>query len=314
MLGAVARFGIPDVLGDRALTAAEIARARELDPDLVHRTLRALAAAGVFTMDGDGRFRNNRLSRVLCGGGLVRARELAVYFASHSNASAWVDFARTLQTGRSAFDRVHGQSVWDWFEAHDDERENFAHTMMGITVRDAPVVAKLAPLAGVKVLCDVGGGRGTLLSEILLRHPHLRGILLESRGVLASARPLFEARGVADRVELVAGSFFESVPAGADAYLMKNILHDWDDGTCGRILATVARAAAPGAKLLLCEAIVPHTSRDPLATWSDLQMIVACEGRERSLDELRALAGDAGFTFVAEHAHPTISVVELVRR
>lgn len=314
MLGAVARFGIPDLLGDRAMSAAEIAGARELDPDLVHRTLRALAAAGVFTMDDDGRFRNNRLSRALCGGGPGRVRELAVYFASHSNASAWVDFARTLQTGRSAFDRVHGTSVWDWFEAHDDERENFAHTMMGITVRDAPVVAKLAPLSGVKVLCDVGGGRGTLLSEILLRHPHLRGILLESRGVLASARALFEARGVADRVELVAGSFFESVPAGADAYLMKNILHDWDDATSARILATVARAAAPGARLLLCEAIVPRTCRDPLATWSDLQMIVACEGKERSLEELRRLAEDAGFSFVTEHAHPTISVVELVRR
>src|SRR5690606_7438687 len=99
-----------------------------------------------------------------------------------------------------------------WFERHDDERENFAHAMMGITVRDAPVVAKLAPLAGVKVLCDVGGGRGTLLSEILLRHPHLRGVLVESAGVLASARRLLDARGVADRVELVGGSFFEEVP------------------------------------------------------------------------------------------------------
>lgn len=314
MLGAVARFAIADLLADGPMTADAIAAARGLDADLVHRTLRALAAGGVFTMDDEGRFANNRLSLALAGGGLARLRELAIYFASHSNASAWVDFARTLQTGRSAFDRVHGQSVWDWFERHDDEREMFAHTMMGITVRDAPVVAKLAPLAGATVLCDVGGGRGTLLSEILLRHPHLRGVLLESPGVLASARRLLEARGVGDRVELVAGSFFDQVPPGADAYLMKNILHDWDDATSARILAVVARAAAPGARLLLCESIVPRNGRDPLSTWADMQMIVACEGRERSLDELRRLGDDAGFSFVAEHAHPTISVIELVRR
>jgi hypothetical protein len=314
MLGAVCRFGVPDVLGDRAMTAEEIASARGLDADLVHRTLRALAAGGVFAMDGEGRFRNNRLSRQLAGGGLARLRELSVYFASHSNAAAWVDFARTLETGRPAFRRVHGTSVWDWFERHDDEREIFAHAMMGITVRDAPVVAKLAPLGGVKVLCDVGGGRGTLLSEILLRHPGLRGVLVDSPGVLASARRLLEARGVGERVELVAGSFFDEVPPGADAYLMKNILHDWDDATSARILSVVARAAAPGARLLLCESIVSRTSRDRLATWADLQMIVACEGRERSAPELRRLGEDAGFAFVAEHAHPAISVLELVRR
>jgi len=315
MLGAVARHGLPDLLGERAMTAAEIASGAGLDADLVHRTLRALAAGGVFTMHDDGRFANNRLSRALRGGVPSRLREFAVYFASHSNASAWVDFARTLETGSSPFERVHGTTVWEWFDAHPDEREIFAHAMMGITIQTAPVIAALTPLEDVAVLCDVGGGRGTLLSEILLRHRHLRGILVESEGVLGSARTVLDGRGVGDRVELVAGSFFERVPAGADAYLMKNVLHDWDDPTCAVILGTVARAAAPGARLFVCESIVERTCREALATWSDLQMAVACkEGRERGVDELRRLGEAAGFRFVREHAHPIISVLEMVRR
>src|SRR5581483_1442669 len=110
---------------------------------------------------------------------------------------------------KSAFARVNGKSVWTWFDEHEDEREMFAHSMMGITVQDAPVIARLYPFHEVKRLCDVGGGRGTLLSEIVLRHPHVRGVLCDAEGVVASARELLAARGVADRVDLAPGSFFE---------------------------------------------------------------------------------------------------------
>ena len=314
LIGAIARHEIADLLEERgALDAAAIAGARRLDADAVHRSLRALAAAGVFRMLENGRFENNRLSRAICGGKVSRSREWALYFSSGSNGSAWLDYARTLETGRSAFARVHGMDVWQWFDAHPDEREMFAHCMMGITVMDAPVLASLYPFAEVKRLCDVGGGRGTLLSEIVKRHPHIQGVLCDGEGVIESARQLLAERGVADRVELVPGSFFERVPSGCDTYLLKNILHDWDDSTARKILGTVRAAMEPGQKLLVCEMLVDAHSRDFISTRVDLHMMVACDqGRERSESELRALLGSAGFRTARVFPFPTVSVIEAV--
>jgi hypothetical protein len=312
LLGAVARHDIADLLEERGpLPAPAIADARGLDADVVHRTLRALAAMGVFVMHDDGRFENNRISRALSSGRLSRSREWALYFSSGSNASAWLDYARTLETGRSAFERVHGMDVWRWFEKHPDEREMFAHCMMGITVMDAPVIASLYPFAEVKRLCDVGGGRGTLLGEIVKRHPHIEAVLCDGAGVIESARELLTGRGVADRVELVAGNFFEQVPPGCDAYLLKNILHDWDDATCKKILSVVRAAMKPGQRLILCEMLVEKGSRHFMHTRADLQMLIACDqGRERSTDEFKALLDASGFRMTRVFPFPTVSVLE----
>lgn len=312
LLGAIARYDIVDFLARRGpSTAEQIARELGLNADVLHRSLRALANMGIFEMSADGTFANNRMSLPLRSGQLSRVREWLLYFSSGSNIASWSDFAETLQTGQSAFKRIHGASVWDWFETHADEREIFAECMMGLTAADAPVIARLYPFGEVQRLCDVGGGRGLLLSEILLRHPQLRGVLQDSPGVLDSARKLIEQRKVADRVELSAGSFFEAVPPGCDAYLMKNILHDWDDETCTRLLRNVRRAAQPGARMILCEAIAERCSRDPLATRADLQMAVVCDnGRERDLGELQALLERAGFRYRRVFPFPTINVIE----
>lgn len=312
LIGAVARYAIPDFLARHGPSSADaIASGLGLNADAVHRSLRALANRGVFSMSDEGEFRNNRLSRVLCSGRLARGREWALYFSSGSNAAAWLDLPRTLESGESAFTRVHGMTVWDWFDGHPDEREIFAHCMMGITVMDAPVIAGLYPFSEIKRLCDVGGGRGTLLSEIVLRHPELQGVLYESPGVIDSARELLAKRGVAGRIELIAGSFFESVPSGCDAYLMKNILHDWDDATCERLLSNVRRAARQGDRIILCESIVDRCSRDVMATRADLQMMLICDnGRERSLEQLSALLGAAGFRRRRVFTFPTLSVIE----
>ncbi|MGH7434056.1 MAG: methyltransferase [Polyangiaceae bacterium] len=312
LLGAVARHDLVDLLEERGpLDAAAIAVARGLDADAVHRTLRALAAMGVFVMHDDGRFSNNRISRALRSGTVERSREWALYFSSGSNATAWLDLARTLETGESAFKRVHGMNVWEWFDAHPDEREMFAHCMMGISALHAPAIASLYPFEEVKRLCDVGGGRGTLLGEILLRHPHIQGVLCDGAGVVESARELLTARGVADRVELRPGSFFEEVPSGCDAYLLKNVLHDWDDATCKQILRVVRAAMTPGQRLIVCEIVVDRLSRESQGTRVDLQMMIACDqGRERSADEIRALLSECGFRFTRAFPYPIVSVFE----
>jgi hypothetical protein len=311
MVATACRLGLADVLGDKPKSAEELATATQLQVDPLRRLLRALSARGFFRLLPDGRFEHTRLSRVLRGGRLGREREFVLYFNSGSNLRAWSALDHALRTGESPFDREHGVNVWEWFDTHADERELFAHAMMGLTVMDAPALAKLYPFAEVRRVCDVGGGRGTLLSELLIRHSHLDGMLLEGAGVLDSARKLLAARGVLSRVELVAGSFFEQVPSGADAYLLKNILHDWDDVASDRILRTVRSAASSGARVLLVETLVDAHSQSPMETGADLQMMVACSrGRERSADELNALLKRTGFRPHRVFTYPTLGVVE----
>ncbi len=311
LLGAVARYGVADILSAGPLTGDELAARTGTSPDAMHRTLRGLASLGIFVLREDGRFENNRLSRALIGGQVTRTKEWVQYCASQSNVTAWADFERTLVSGDNAFDRVFGMGVWDWFDCHPDEREMFAQAMMGLTVADAPVVAGLYPFGEIETLCDVGGGRGTLLSEILLRHPHLKGVLCDGAGVLESAKPLLEGRGVSARVKLAPANFFESVPSGADAYLLKNILHDWDDARCKVILGNVRGAMKPGQRVLLVEMIVPKNDSTSLGAVADLQMMVVCgNGRERSREELQALLESTGFAPGRVFSSPTVGVVE----
>jgi hypothetical protein len=310
-LGAAARYRIADLLESGPLSTADIAARLGTDPDATHRLMRALATTGVFVMHADGRCENNRLSRALDSNRLSATRDFAEYFASKSNADAWCDFDHTLKTGNGGFGRVHQTSVWDWFDAHPDERETFARAMMGMTVRDAPVVARLYPWKEVTRVCDVGGGRGTLLSELLVRHAHLKGVLCDGPGVIESARQLLARRGVAGRVELVAGSFFERVPAGADAYVLKNVLHDWDDERCRKILGVCRAAMKPGDKVVVVEHLTGRNQTDSFGALSDIQMMVVCDGgRERSREDYRALFEASGFAPGRVFESPTASVIE----
>jgi hypothetical protein len=311
VLGALVRTGVPEALRAGPLSAEQLAERTGLNADALFRTLRAASQQGYFRLRRDGRFEHNSRSRVLCGGRSSCAREFLLYFSSGSNQAAWANFVHALETGRSPFDHVHGMNIWQWFDAHSDERENFAHSMMGMSVADAPVIARLYPFREVQSVCDVGGGRGTLLSELLIRHQHLRGILCESEAVLGSARQLLAARGVLPRVTLSANDFFERVPAGADVYLLKNVLHDWDDERCAAILRNVREAAGGQGRVLIAEALLERYSHDPIAVPADLQMLVACSaGRERSQSEFESLLSKSGFRLKRSFSYPTISVLE----
>jgi hypothetical protein len=270
---------------------------------------------GFFERDATGRYANNRLSRTLRAQERYDVASFARYFGSRSNVLAWADFPETLRSGKNAFERVHGKSVWEWFDAHPVERETFAKSMMAMTLADAPGIAATYPFGEVRRLCDVGGGRGTLLSEILVRHPHLRGVLCDYAGVLESARELLTTRGVADRVELVAGSFFDdgSVPRGADAYVLKHILHDWDDARCIAILRNCRAAMVPGGRLLVIEALVEETSED-YGALADLQMmVVCCDGRERGRAEYEQLLVAGGFRLARVMEAPTpVAILEAI--
>ncbi|MCG3173752.1 MAG: Mitomycin biosynthesis 6-O-methyltransferase [Myxococcota bacterium] len=295
VIGVLAALNIADRLDSGPATARELARLTGVNAGALHRLMRASAAWGVFDLDGEGRFHNNRLSRALKTGAST-ARAFAQYMASASNVHAWAAAAEPVNTGRSAFEHVHGMGIWEWFDLHPHERETFARAMMSLTIVDAPAIVSTYPFHEIGTLCDVGGGRGTLLSEVLLRNPGMKGVLCDAPGVLESAASLLAARGVQDRVTLRQGSFFDQVPLGADAWMLKNILHDWDDERCRKILRVIRAAMKPGQKLLVIESLLEPNGNDEISVVSDVQMLVVCSGGcERSREEYFALFRDCGF-------------------
>jgi hypothetical protein len=297
LLHVVARLRIADLLEEGPQDAAALAARCGASADALGRALRALASYGVFAQRGDGAFENNRLSEALRGGASGSMRDFAEYMGSGSNVRAWADVDRTIATGRNAFERVHGTTVWEWFARHPDEGRTFAEAMGRLTELDAAAIAAGYPWGRHARICDVGGSRGVLLAEILRRHPRPSGVLLDAPGVVALAPPLLAARGVAGRVEVRGGDLFEAVPEGCDAYLLKDVLHDWDDAACGRILAACRRAARPGARVLVVEILVePGGPTMPPGPIVDVQMMtVTCEGRQRSRAELGRLLARSGF-------------------
>lgn len=304
LLRAAARLRLAELLAAGPATVEELAARAGVEADGLRRLLRGLATLGVFALRRDGRFSNNRLSRTLLPEVPISLRDSALYFGSAAQLSAWGALEATLAggggglaggDGPSGFERVHGMTTWEWFDRHPEEQEAFAGTMVGITRLYAPGVASCYPFGEARRLCDVGGGHGDLLAEVLLRHPHLAAVLVDSPGVLATARPFLATRGVLERIELVAGSFFDAVPAGCDVYLLKNILHDWDDERALRILANCRRAMQPGHRLLVVEALVEEDTTRDIGPLSDLQMMVVCGGRERGAGEYARLFAGAGF-------------------
>jgi hypothetical protein len=295
VLGAIAELGVADVLAAGPVDAETLAGRLDVDPDVLHRLLRAAAVMRVVTLLPDGRFRQTRLTRALRSDAPMRMRQWCRYFTLPSTVAAWQDLLGSVRTGRSAFPRVHGRSVWDYYADHPDEGRTFAAAMRAMTTFDAPAVAAAYPWPEAGTVCDVAGGTGAMLSAVLARRPGLHGVLVDVRDVLDEAGPFFAARHLTDRVELVEADIFTSVPATADLYLLKNVLHDWDDEACLRILKTVRSAMPPGARLIVVEQLQERNKPDDFASLTDLQMLIQCDdGRERSATELTDLLRRAG--------------------
>jgi hypothetical protein len=222
-------------------------------------------------------------------------RDWAIYMGSRAAVLAWTDLAESIRTGESAFPRVHGMSVWEWFAQHPDEERAFAGGMRRITEELAPAIVAGYDWPQNGVVCDVAGGVGTLLAAILRKRPDLRGVLVDGPGVLKEADAWLGSQGLRDRVELSAGNIFERVEAQADVYLLKDVLHDWGDEASAKILATVRATMKPGARLVLVEDLQERNEVSPTASLTDIQMLTQCDdGRQRSAGELQKLLEGAG--------------------
>ena len=291
---ALAELEIPEALGTRRRKATEIATEKGLDADALHRVMRYAALHGLLKLDKRGRFRLTRTGRVLLAEHPHSMRPWILYLTERSTMEAWANVTESIRTGEPSFPLTHGESIWSYFEKNPREEAQFAAGMRRITEVDLPSIVAGYPWPESGTVCDVAGGIGTLLTGVLKARPNLRGVLVDGPGVLREAEEHLRREGVRDRVELSEGNFFESVTAKADVYVMKDVLHDWDDERCRTILRTVRAAMPPGSRLVLVETLQEPNAVEPVASFVDVHMLTQTDGgRQRSVAELHALLRDA---------------------
>ncbi|MEX3105428.1 MULTISPECIES: methyltransferase [unclassified Streptomyces] len=313
-VSATAELGVADTLADGPRALAEIAAATDTHAPSLYRLLRAGADIGLFTEHDDKVFELTPLGDTLRTDSPASLRNFAIWTGLPAERYAWAGLADAVRTGHTAFPEVLGKSVWDYLHDHPEVLGVFDRAMTEASRQIiAPVVAAY-DFGRFGTVVDAGGGRGALLAAVLASAPGARGILYDRPEVIASAgQPLRDA-GVAERAELVAGDFFESVPGGADAVIFSNILHDWDDEQSRRILVNAREALAEGGHVLLVEAVLPDRPRpSPTVSLMDLDMLVVAGGQQRTAAEFAALLADAGLKLTRIVPGGHCSVVEAVR-
>lgn len=315
MIAAVVRHGIADEIGDRAVTAAEIATNRDLDPDTVHRMLRSLAEYDIVHLNSVGEFRLTRVGQLLRSDHADGMVPWFNYVDSDATQSAWRDLDAALVSGGSPFVHANGLSLWDWFSAHRQEGDTFGEAMARMTRFELPALLASYPWPRSGVICDIAGGTGTLLGSILQRRPGTTGVLVDYADRFAAAHEHLRELGVDERVRTVSGNMFELIDVAADLYLLKDILHDWDDDSCRQILRTVRAAAPTGATLLIIEQLqLPNVGVFPVSL-VDMHMLTQTDGgRQRSAAQLHELMGEAEFKPGPIYPAATYSLVSATAR
>lgn len=290
-----ATLSIADLLADGPRTSDDLAAATGSQPRALYRLLRALAAAGVLHEDENRTFRLSALGTHLRSDVAGSLHGWASFVGRPYYWNAWAHLAESIRNGENTFRQVYGESVWEYRAKRPEESELFDRAMSSLTGASNAAILEAYDFGVFGTVVDVGGGNGALLAAILDRHPSVRGILFDQPHVAAGARALLAERGLEHRCEIATGSFFDEVPKGGDAYLLKAIIHDWEDAEAEAILHTCRRAMGRGATLLVIEQELGAPNEVPQAKFSDLNMLVAPGGQERTRDEYAALFATAGF-------------------
>ncbi len=298
-LYAAVELGIPDLLADDERSSDDLAEASGADASALYRLLRALASLGILHEADGRRFALTELGQPLRGDVSASLRGWVRLTGRDYFWHTWGNLTSSIRSGENAFRSHHGQSVWEWRAAHPEESAIFDAAMRSTTLAAHGAILAAYDFGRFGTVVDVGGGTGTLLSSILEAHPATRGILLDQEHVVSGAEPVLRAAGVADRCEVVGGSFFSSVPAGGDAYVLKWIIHDWEDEDCVAILRACRQAMAPEAVVLVIERDLGPPNENAVAKISDLNMLVMPGGRERTEEEYEQLFAQAGLRHVS---------------
>jgi SAM-dependent methyltransferase len=307
-----AELGIADLLAGGPLTAARLAQATQAHEPSLYRVLRLLAALGVLTEHDHRSFSLTILGERLRADAPASMRSWALLFGDAGVLPAFEAIIEIVQTGKPGVDIAYGMGPFEFLAAHPDLAQKFQAAMSERTAAFAPSVAAGYDFSPMQTVADIGGGKGTLLAAILQDHRHLRGILFDRPPGVAAAAEVLRAAGVADRCQIVAGDFFQGVPEGADAYLLANVLHDWDDADSVRILDACRRAMAKDGRVLIIERLIPHDPADAMPVLlSDLNMLILTGGQERANAEYGQLLAKAGLSLAkVQPIAPPYGVIE----
>lgn len=295
-----ATLGVADLLVDGPRGVEELASATEAHADALYRLLRALAAAGVFHEDDERRFCLTPIGEGLRTDVPGSLAGWAAFVGRPSYWGAWGHLLHTVRTGENAFEALNGVDVWTYRSEHPEERAAFDAAMTSLTRRVDASVLEAYDFASFGTVVDVGGGTGALLAALLAASPSMQGVLFDQPHVVERAEELLRAAGVADRCRVVGGSFFDALPRDGDAYVLKSVLHDWEDEQAATILRACREAVGLAATLVVVERVVgpPNERLEPKL--SDLNMLALPGGRERTLQEFEALLDRAGFRLESE--------------
>jgi hypothetical protein len=304
---AAAVLGLSDLLAGEPLTVVDLAHASGCDARSLHRVLRALASVGVYRELPDGRFTSTPLSDQLRSDVEGNALGLAAAVGRPHVWQAWSALVHNVRTGENAFASVHGQSSWKFMAERPEESAIFDAAMTSNSDQAAASILQAYDFGRFACVVDVAGGRGALLAAILAEHPSVRGVLFDQPHVVSGAQARLEKAGVQDRCRVVGGDMFDEVPAGGDAYVMKAILHDWEDPQARAILHACRRAMTGSATLLVVERLLDAATQN--VAFADLNMMVGPGGLERTAAEYADLFAAAGFRLTRTSATTTDWVV-----
>lgn len=307
---AAAKLNLADHLAQGPRNAETLALTTATHAPSLHRLMRTLASLGILTEDAEQRFSLTALGEALKTGAPGSARAAILTVANPDWVQGFAQLPYSLQTGKSGFEKTFGMPIFDWLAQRPEDASLFSETMVGIHGGEPPAVAAAYDFSGLKTLVDVGGAMGDLLTTLLARNPDSRGILFDLPHVVPDATAFIAARGLTDRVTIEAGSFFEKVPAGGDAYLLSHVIHDWSEEQCLAILNNCRDAMHADSRLLLIEMVLPPGDTPHPGKMLDMMMLVGPGGQERTEQEYGALLSKAGLRLT--RVVPTESPVSVV--
>lgn len=315
MIHVAARLGLADLLAAGPRSVAELAAAAGAEPQALHRLLRALASLGIFAQDEAGDFVLTAQAELLRSDVQGSLRDIALLYGEDWLWQAYGNMTHSVRTGAPAFTKTHGQPFYSYLHEHPRAAARFNAAMNGFSGHETAAILEAYDFSAARSVVDIGGGHGALLAALLRAHPQLTGTLFDLPSVVAGAELALGEMGIAERVRTVAGDFFDEAPAGADLYVMKSVLHNWDDADASRILATCRTAMKPEARLLAIERVLPQGNAPAEAKLFDINMLVVAGGCERTELEYRRLLEAAGLELgrIAATRSP-LSVIVATRR
>ena len=308
-----ARLKIADLLDRGAKPVADLALDAHVNEDALYRVLRALASIGIFAETSPRTFINTPVSEKMRTGTPDSVRDMVLWLADPFHFRVYSELMHCAETGQNALKKVTGLETFEYFKHDETEGQVFNTAMTGFSAMMVPAVLDAYDFSLMGTLADIAGGHGSLLTSILKKHPGLQGVLFDLPHVCPGAKPRIEQLGLGSRCQVVEGDFFQSIPA-ADNYVMKHIIHDWDDGHAVQILKNCAAAMRGNGKVLLIESVISPGNDPHFAKWIDIEMLALPSGRERTEEEFAALLARAGLQL--SRVIPTkspVCIVEAVR-